>query len=928
MNARTKAVGIWTALAGAIVAGVMLFGPSAESGLVELTPPVELVSLSFMGGQPNGNSSGAVTSGDGTCVAYYTDATNILPTSNGDSNGFTDVYVFNRADGVTTRVSVGFDGQNPNGPSMAQRFRPSIDSGCTCVAFSSDATNLVPDDTNRKTDVFVRDLPGQTTELASRGLNGEPADGASSFTSVPEGCGEVAFHSVATNLVDGDTNDFSDVFVFNRASGETRRVSVGPGGEQANGPSITPSFSADGRCVAFASAATNLLPVPGPGAPDTNGTLDIYVECDGVVTCRASVSSDGTEANNLSFLPALNGDGTIVAFKSNASNLVPDDFNTFADVFVHNCTTGETVRASVGNEGQEGNDIAIPPSISRDGRFVAFGSFASNLISGVNTNSFSQVYVRDLVNNTTSLISTTPLGQPGNGSVPDLPPSISLDGGWVAFESLANNLVPGDNQGYLDAFIRQNVTVGPTGTPTDTPPPEQTPTPRIPCNEDGDCPVGQVCGPDKICVPAPTPTPTIHCENDEDCPDGLKCVNNVCRDLSTPTATPTPLPTCVTDEDCPDDSCVSPPCVCRAFVCVPHRPCDDVAECRGIRELCLDDFCECGGDCNLDGIVFGTEITDMICIWGGDCPLEECRAGDLTGDGEITMTDVTLAVTNLGLGCPGEGTPLIFAEQRQNETRTMEVGNISGIPGEFVEIDINMNGGDEVTTAQADMFIDTSLLQVSITEPVCTLDARIPAADGFRAEVRLPQNPPGLPPGILRLRTAVVDVMPPANSFGPGPILHCKFRINPAAAPQMSQIVYDLQRLEIGDPQHAKFNAEITGGAIEIKQRPPCETNDMCPLGTECKGGECRPIIECSGPMAGPAECLDGRQACVNGFCQCVGDCDNNGIVRSNEISTMIAIINDQQPLSVCLAADFNGDEIIRSNEISIAIENINQGCP
>ena len=84
----------------------------------------------------------------------------------------------------------------------------------------------------------------------------------------------------------------------------------------------------------------------------------------------------------MSFLPALNADGTIVAFKSNATNLVPDDLNQAADVFVHNCTTGETERASVGDEGQEGNDIAIPPSISGDGRFVAFGSFASNLICG------------------------------------------------------------------------------------------------------------------------------------------------------------------------------------------------------------------------------------------------------------------------------------------------------------------------------------------------------------------------------------------------------------------------------------------------------------------------------------------------------------------------------------------------------------------
>ena len=101
------------------------------------------------------------------------------------------------------------------------------------------------------------------------------------------------------------------------------------------------------------------------------------------------------------------------------------------------------MRASVGDEGQQGNDIAIPPSISGDGRFVAFGSFASNLIFGVNTRSYSQVYVRDLVNNTTEMISTTPFGQAGNGGVPDLPPSISQDGGWVAFESLATDLVPG-----------------------------------------------------------------------------------------------------------------------------------------------------------------------------------------------------------------------------------------------------------------------------------------------------------------------------------------------------------------------------------------------------------------------------------------------------------------------------------------------------
>lgn len=918
MNARTRAVTIWTALCGTtILAGVLAFGRSAETQMSSPSPPVHLVSVSATGGQPNGNSSGAVPSGDGRCVAYYSDATNILPFG-GDANAFTDVYVYDRDAGQTTRVSVGFDGQNPNGPSMAQRFRPAIDHNCTCVSFSSDATNLVPNDTNNRTDVFVRDLSAEMTELASMGLGGEPANGASSFTSLPGDCNKVAFHSVASNLVPDDTNGVSDVFVFELGSDATTRVSVGPGGEQGNGPSITPSFSADGRCVAFASAATNLL----PSTPDTNKTLDIYVACDGVVTCRASVSSSGEEADDMSFLPALNNDGRIVAFKSNASNLVPDDTNGVADVFVHNCDTGETLRASVGDEGQQANDVAIPPSVSGDGRFVAFGSFASNLIFGVNTNSYSQVYVRDLVNNTTGLISSTPFGQAGNGGVPDLPPSISLDGGWVAFQSLATNLVPGDTQGYLDAYIRANVTIAPTATATHTSPATPTPTPEIPCNDDGDCPVGQVCGPDDVCVPAPTPTPTIACDDDEDCPMGLFCVDGVCRDLSTPTPTFTPLPTCVMNEDCP------PGTVCRAFVCVPPRPCDSQEDCRGVRETCLNGFCECGGDCNLDGIVFGVSITKMICIWGGECPLDECRAGDINNDGMVDMLDVTLAVTNLGLGCPGEGSPLIFVRNRTTETRTLEVGNITGIPGQFVEIAINMTGGEEVTTTDTDIFIDASLLLVSLTEPVCTLDPRIPAADGFRAEVRLPQNPPGLPPGMLRLRAAVVDEMPPANSFGPGPILHCRFRINPAAAPQMAQLNYDLMRLQIGDPSSNQFNAEITGGAIEIQTTPPCMTNEMCPPGTECKGGFCRPIIECSGPMAGPSQCLDNRQACVNNVCVCVGDCNDDGIVRSNEISTMIAIVNEQVPLSTCPAADLTGDGVVRSNEISTAIFNVNNGCP
>lgn len=912
MNARIKLVTLALGGTVATMAVVALTERSAKTQTTNPYPPVELVSQKPDGGAPNGNSNGAIASADGRCVAFYSDATNLVPL---DNNGYQDVFVYDRDTHRTTLVSVGANGEPANGPSQLQKFRPAIDAGCTTVAFSSDATNLVPGDTNRKTDIYARDLGAGTNRLVSIGLGSAPADGASSFPSMSGDNGLIAFQSVATNLVENDTNRASDIFVA-EPNGAITRVSVGPGGVQANGSSITPSISADGRCVAFASTATNLF----PGKPDTNGVPDIYVECDGVVTCRASVSSAGVEPDQMSFLPALNADGTIVAFKSNATNLVPGDLNQSADVFVHNCLTGETQRVSVGDQGQEGNDIAIPPSISGDGRFVAFGSFASNLLQGQSTGGYSQVYVRDLVRQTTTLVSSSLDGQPGNGSVPDLPPSITQDGGFVAFDSLATDLVARRTQGYLNAYIRANVTVAPSATKTNTPRPTPTPTKPVPCTRDTDCPVGQVCGPDDICVTAPTPTPTIRCDNDEQCPPGLFCVNNVCRDLSTPTVTPTPLPTCVTDDDCPEGT------ECKAFVCVPPRPCESQLECRGIRETCLAGFCECGGDCNTDGIVFGSEITKMVCIIGGQCNINICPAGDINQDGSVTAGDVTLAVDNLGLGCPGEGSPLIYALDRTTETRTLQVGNIKGIPGEYINITIALEGGDDVTTAQVDILFDKSQLDVPINEPACTLDPRMLDEGSFEAEVRLPQVPTN-PPGMGRLRVAVIDKMPPIDSFGSGPVFQCRFRIQPGAAPGSGQLAYDTQRLEIADPGANPFNAQVAGGAIEINPRPRCVSDDMCPVGTECKGNECRPIIICDGPMAGPGQCLDDRQACVNDQCECVGDCNLDGRVRANEVTIMVNIINGEAPLSACPAADFAGDGV-RANDITIAINNINLGCP
>src|SRR5262249_7476460 len=152
-----------------------------------------------------------------------------------------------------------------------------------------------------------------------------------------------------------------------------------------------------------------------------------------------------------------------------------------------------------------------------------------------------------------------------------------------------------------------------------------------------------------------------------------------------------------------------------------------------------------------------------------------------------------------------------------NETRTLQVDDISGIPGQFINFTIGLAGGGDVTTAQVDILYPQDLVLLSETEPVGTLDSRIPASDGFTPQGTLPQVPAN-PPGMGRLRVAVVDQMPPTQSFDVGPVFHCQLRIQPSAAPGMSQLIYvmSVHTPEIADPAGNKFTAQVTGGAIDI----------------------------------------------------------------------------------------------------------------
>jgi Tol biopolymer transport system component len=342
---------------------------------------------------------------------------------------------------VTERVSVSSAGEEGNGVSWS----PSITADGRYVAFMSHASNLVPGDTNATPDAFVHDRLTGTTERVSVSSAGEEGNGASWVPSLSADGRYVAFPSAASNLVPGDTNATSDIFVHDRLTGTTERVSVSSAGEEGNGDSGWPSISADGRYVAFGSDASNLVP------GDTNATPDIFVH-DRLTgtTERVSVSSAGEEGNGGNWWPSISADGRYVAFLSDASNLVPGDTNGY-DIFVHDRLTGTTERVSVSSAGEEGNGGNWWPSISADGRYVAFLSDASNLVPG-DTNGYKDVFVHDRLTGTTERVSVSSAGEEGNGVSGY--PSISADGRHVVFESDASNLVPGDTNAWTDIFVR------------------------------------------------------------------------------------------------------------------------------------------------------------------------------------------------------------------------------------------------------------------------------------------------------------------------------------------------------------------------------------------------------------------------------------------------------------------------------------------
>jgi Tol biopolymer transport system component len=414
-RARRRVLGLSVAVGGSLA--LVLAG--AAPGMAA-SAKTTLASVSSGGVQANSESDLPSISSDGRFIAFATGATNL------EFGQFGGTFVRDRKAG-TTRPVAG-NGHQP----------PSISADGRFVAYS-DYTN-----------VFVYDRTSGETRLVSADPAGQPTFGFSASPSISADGRFVAFSSDAQNLTPVQPRVRRNEYVRDLKAGKTVQVNVNSNGQPGNGLCHHPSISASGRFVAFESNAGNLA----PGA--AKGRWNVFVrDLKKHTTTLASVNSAGKKANGASHNPVISGDGRYAAFESKASNLVGHDTNKGWDVFRRDLKKRRTARVSVSSLGKQGNRDSRYASISNHGGFIAFYSAATNLVKG-DTNHIPDFFVRDEHNGRTTRVDVSSTGHQANRAGPSFlgAPSISADGRFVAFSSGATNLVKGDTNHAVDVFVR------------------------------------------------------------------------------------------------------------------------------------------------------------------------------------------------------------------------------------------------------------------------------------------------------------------------------------------------------------------------------------------------------------------------------------------------------------------------------------------
>ncbi|MGH7964893.1 MAG: TolB family protein, partial [Candidatus Binatia bacterium] len=323
------------------------------------------VSVDSAGNGANGPSFNAALSDDGMIVTFDSHASNLVPN---DTNGVPDIFVHFLSTGQTIRVSVDSAGNQGNGVSGD----PEISNDGRYVTFESTASNLVPGDTDGGLrDIFIYDVLTATTRLLSGTVTGQDHSGGNPAISAD---GRFVAFNTGAALIPNDTNVQVDIYVYDLQTDQLEQVSVDSNGGQGDGESVVPALSADGRLVAFQSVATNLVP------NDTNEQRDMFVhDRQTGITERVSVSSTGAEGDRPSGSTsgALSGDGRFVTFLSFSSTLAPGDTNGTIDIFVRDRSQNTTTRIAADASGVTN---FVSPRISQSGRFVVYESDANYLV--------------------------------------------------------------------------------------------------------------------------------------------------------------------------------------------------------------------------------------------------------------------------------------------------------------------------------------------------------------------------------------------------------------------------------------------------------------------------------------------------------------------------------------------------------------------
>jgi hypothetical protein len=440
------------------------------------TPPnvVSLISINNTGTDSgDGASRKAVVSGNGRFVAFTSVASNL--SAEIDNNEQTDVFVRDRLNNTTELISrKNSTNFSANGPSGVLPFDISlgISADGRYIVYSSLATDIVPLDNNNAADIFVYDRVSGVNRLVSFKSTDltASANGPSGKAAISANGQVIVYTSVASNLTStNDTNGNSDVFAFDQNTLVTKMLTVNMagtnGGNDSSSVSTAPSISDDGRFVAFDSQASDLV------ANDGNGTssfgTDVFVrDLQTNSTALVSANAAGTGSGNLNSFASeacISGNGQFVVFNSQATDLVAvtTDLNGGTDVFRRDLVAGTTTLVSVNLAGNStGLNLSKSPSVSDDGRFVAFASRASNLVA-VDTNNgleggggITDIFVRDMQSGITKLVSMNSAGtDSGNTSSGDAN-EISSDGRYVLFASAATNLTTVSNSGGLNLFLR------------------------------------------------------------------------------------------------------------------------------------------------------------------------------------------------------------------------------------------------------------------------------------------------------------------------------------------------------------------------------------------------------------------------------------------------------------------------------------------